>query len=214
MSFTRRPMVYINDSLIWGNRQLFYMSMFIIESIENGKFKARSSILRTVMGKINNERGNLFNEAVIKRLNSIQGIIARGKVSKINKKRIEDENKNTLGDIDVLCLIPEDYSIIAFEVKDFSFAKNPYEMEQEYKRMFVDEDKPCYTTKHKRRVDWLQMHIKDIIVEYNLKPGKWKILEAYIVNEDIISNMYYKKGKTIIRYSMINDESIKAILKR
>ncbi len=214
MSFTRRPMVYINDSLIWGNRQLFYMSMYIIESIENGKFKARSSKLRTVMGKVNDERGNLFNDAVAKRLNSIQGIIARGKVSKINKKRIEDEKKNALGDIDVLCLIPDDYSIIAFEVKDFSFAKNPYEMEQEYKRMFVDGDKPCFTTKHKRRVEWLQMHIKDIIIEYNLKPGKWKIFEAYIVNEDIISNMYYKIGKTIMRYSMINEESIKAILKQ
>ena len=214
ISFTRRPMIIIDASIIWGNRQLFHMSMYIIDIIENGKFKARSNKLKTVIGKINNERGNQFNEKVVDKLRSIKGIIARGKVSKINKKRIEDEKKNTLGDIDVLCIIPKYYSIIAFEVKDFSFAKNPYEMEQEYKRMFVDGDKICFTTKHKRRVDWLQKHMSDTIYEFDLKPGKWKVLEAYIVNEDIISNKYHKRGKNILLYSMLNEESIKAILKK
>ena len=84
-------------------------------------------------------------------------------------------------------------------------------MEQEYKRMFVDGDKICFATKHKRRVNWLIAHINDIIEEFNLKPGKWTVKEAYIVDEEIISNTYHKKGKTILLYSSLNEEIIKAI---
>lgn len=211
MSFTRRPIVMYDNTLIWGNRQLFHMFLYSIELIENGKYKARHRKLKEVIGKINNERGNAFNDSVINKLRSYKGFIVKGKVSKINKKRLEDENKMPLGDIDAMCIIPENNSIIAFEVKDFSFAKNPYEMEQEYKRMFVDGEKTCFVTKHKRRVDWLITHINDVIEEFNLNPGKWIVKEAYIVDEEIISNIYHKKGKTILLYSTLNEMMIRAI---
>ena len=48
------------------------------------------------------------------------------------------------------------------EVKNFGFSKTPYEMHQEYLRIFCDNgDKLCYISKHKRRVEWIKAHIDD-----------------------------------------------------
>ena len=65
-----------------------------------------------------------------------------------------------LGDIDVLIIDREYHKIIAAEVKNFNFSKNPYEMHLEYKKMFENtKKKKGYYTKHCRRVDWCNKHI-------------------------------------------------------
>ena len=99
---------------------------------------AKQAELKKLIGKLSDIRGNEFNSVVYQKLNSIDGLIVRERLSKVNGKKITDENGNVLGDIDVFYIVPEKRKIVVGEVKDFSFAKSPYEMDQEYKRIFVD----------------------------------------------------------------------------
>ena len=92
-----------------------------------------------------------------------------------------DEFGFSLGDIDVLVLIPQQKKIVVIEVKDFSFAKTPYEMHQEYLSVFCDKgNKLCYVSKHKKRVAWIAEHIDDILLQYNLPKGKWNFLSLHM----------------------------------
>lgn len=211
LSFTRRPIIQYNDDLIWGNRQLHHMLRFTIDLIMNGKYQARRPKLKQLIGKLSDKRGNDFNAAVVQKLSSIDGLIVCGKLSKINGKKIADGNQNVLGDIDVFYIIPDKKEIVVGEVKDFSFAKNPYEMAQEYKRVFVDEDKPCYMTKHKRRAAWVKEHLDDVKTHFNLSDGKWSVKTVMFVSEEIISNTFYHQEERIIVYSDISAEKIKSV---
>lgn len=207
LSFSRRPVVMIEDFVIWGNRQLYHMWCFTIDLIEEGKFKAQNKKLKALIGRIANQRGDLFNNKVYEVLSSNKNYIVKKKVSKINKKRISKIDGNDLGDIDILVIDNKKKAIIVCEVKDFSFAKSPYEIHSEYTKLFCDKDnKLCYVSKHKKRVEWIENHIDDIMIEFNLKYGKWKVKDALIVSNEITSNLIYHKDQKIITYAELNND--------
>lgn len=211
LSFTRRPIIQYNGDLIWGNRQLRHMWRYTVDLIMTGKYKARKPKLKQLIGKLSNKRGNDFNAAVAKKISLVEGLIVCEKLSKINGKRITDENNNVLGDIDVLYIVPKNMKIVVGEVKDFSIAKNPYEMNQEYKRIFVDEDKPSYLTKHKRRVEWVKNNIEDVKKHFSLVDGNWTVKSVMFVSEEIISNLFYHQKEKIIVYSNITKELLETV---
>lgn len=97
------------------------------------------------------------------------------------------------------------------EVKDFSFAKNPYEMDQEYKRIFVDGDKLCYMTKHKRRAAWVKEHLEAVKTHFNLPEGNWLVKTVMFVSEEVVSNAFYHQDEKIIVYSDITEENVKSV---
>lgn len=211
LSFTRRPIIQYNDELIWGNRQLHHMLRYTIDLIMEGKYKARKPKLRKLIGKLSDIRGNEFNAVFYQKLNAIEGLIVRERLSKINGKKISDINGNVLGDIDVFYIVPDKRKIVVGEVKDFSFAKNPYEMDQEYKRIFVDGEKPCYMTRHKKRVAWVQDHIEDVKSHFGLSEGKWAVVPVMFVSQDIVSNAFYHQQERIVVYSQINETTAKSV---
>lgn len=211
LSFTRRPIIQYGDELIWGNRQLHHMLRYTVYLIMEGRYKARHSKLIELIGKLSNIRGKEFNSVVCRKLCSIDGLIVRERLSKINGKKITDDQGNDLGDIDVFYIVPEKRKIVVGEVKDFSFAKNPYEMDQEYKRIFVDGKKPCYMTKHKRRVAWVQEHLEDVKAHFDLADGKWTVKPVMFVSEEIVSNAFYHRNEQIIVYSQISEENVKLV---
>lgn len=181
--------------------------------ILNSKLPVREhGKLKRYLGKLIDSRGNNFNDVVANKLKKFESLIIDSKVKKINGVRISDFKGNTLGDIDVLVIVPSKKKIVVVEVKDFSFAKTPYELHQQYKEVFCDDgDKLCYISKHKKRVNWVKEHINDIVEKYKLEQGKWKVFDALVVDESIISNEFYHQNQTIILYSELSDEIFKRI---
>ncbi len=212
LSFTRRPVIIIQNEVIWGNRQLFHMLKFTLDLIYEGKLKTRGNRLTKLIGEISNKRGDDFNNQVFNKINQISNFIVDKNIKKINYKRIADENGNTLGDIDILYIIPDIKQIVLAEVKDFNFSKNPYEMDLEYQKMFVDKgDKNCFASKHKRRYKWVNVHLEDIKTHYGLEDIDWTVKDIFIVSEAIISNAFYEAGATIIKYDEISKESLQRV---
>ena len=212
LSLTRRPVIQYGNELIWGNRQLHHMVRHLVNLLLEGKLEADKAKLKEIVGRLSNKRGDRFNMAVAQKLGLIDGLIVETKVSKINGKKISDNNRMFLGDVDILCIIPDKRTIIVGEAKDFSMAKNPYEMRKEYENIFVDKPKElCYISKHKRRVKWVINHLDDVKAHFRLPDGKWKIKNALFVSKPIISNSFYHKKETVIVYTDITEKLIKSI---
>ena len=56
-------------------------------------------------------------------------------VKKVNGIKIANLNGDDLGDIDILIIDKKTGMIIAAEVKDFHFSRNPYEIQMELERL-------------------------------------------------------------------------------
>lgn len=211
LSFTRRPAIIKGNELLWGNRQLYHMLIYIIDAINEGKFKAKSKKMKKLIGDISNRRGEAFNDAVYEKIKKC-GFKVFKNIKKINKKKITDENRNELGDIDILYIIPKKKVIVVGEVKDFNFSKSPHEMQLEYEKMFKDTDtKKSFVTKHQRRCEWVKEHIEDLRIEFGLENAKWRVKSLFLVNEPIISNSFYGKNLKVIIYNNINEKELEKI---
>lgn len=211
-SFIRKPVVLRNDDLIWGNRQLYHMVEYVTHLIFEGQFPASSKEMKSLLGIISHDRGNKFNKFVVELLEDMHVFGVKPNVKKINKKNISDENGNTLGDIDILIIDEERKKIYATEVKDFNFSRNPYEIQMEYEKLFVDSPKKkSYVTKHQRRVEWLKLHMEDVITYYGLSYAKWEIIGIFIVSEPLISKDIYGKEIEIISVNELNVERLRKI---
>ena len=100
------------------------------------------------MGCICNDQGDAFNQHISDIIKSFGVFRVFPNVKRINKKKIADEKSDVLGDIDVLIIDEKKHRIVVAEVKNFDFSKNPYEIQAEYQKMFVDGKKKSFATKH------------------------------------------------------------------
>lgn len=211
LSFTRRPIIIRGDEMIWGNRQLDHMIRFTLGLINNGKLKAHSSKMNSLVGRISDERGAEFNDFIYKILVNFNVFEVYPNISKVNGVYIA-ENNNTLGDIDVLIIDREYHKIIAAEVKNFNFSKNPYEMHLEYKKMFENtKKKKGYYTKHCRRVDWCNKHIDDFKKQYGLDDGDWRVIGVFILSQSLVSTEIYHKEIKMLTEKELSVSSIRNI---
>ncbi len=205
LSFTRRPLIKRDNEYIWGNRNIFHMTMFTMDLISDGKFKTRSKEMNKYIGKVSKNRGKAFNDSIFNILQTFPELIVDKNLKKVNGKRIVDKENNDLGDIDILYIYDKNKQIVVGEVKDFKLSRNPYEIYCEYREMFEDSDsKKSYSKKLERRTEWAKDHIEDIKAQYNLKGDNWKIYKVFIVNEHLVSKNVYEKNENIIAVSDIS----------
>lgn len=211
-SFTRRPVIIRKNDIIWGNRQLYHMLLYVTNLIYEGKISTKDEKMSSLLGQISDERGRQFNNLIVDILADMKTFLIYPNVDKINKKFIADENGNTLGDIDVLIIDNEKQQIYVAEVKDFNFSRNPYEIQLEYQKMFVDSDKKkCYATKHTKRVDWVKNHLNDLKIHYHLPDVEWKVCGIFIVSEQLISTHVYHQKIEVISKAELSIERIRNI---
>ena len=210
-SFNRRPVIIRNDMIIWGNRQLYHMLMYVTDLIYEGKISTKNDKMCTLIGRISDDRGRKFNKLISDILSDMEVFVIDSNVDRINKKPVADKNGNTLGDIDVLIIDNEMHHIYVAEVKDFNFSRNPYEIQLEYQKMFVDGKKKCYATKHARRVDWVKEHLEDLKIYYQLSDVIWNVYGLFIVSEPLISTQVYHQKLEVISRAELSVERIRSI---
>lgn len=210
-SFMRRPVLARDESLIWGKRHLYQSVEYVHDLIYSGKFKAKSDEMKSLTGRITKNRGAVFNELIVQMIRDMNYFDVFPNVKKVNGKRIA-ENGGDLGDIDILLIDKSANKIIVAEVKNFRFSRNPREINQEYKKMFVDEDdKPCFATKHAKRKQWIQEHVQDVCEEYNLEEGNWDITALFIVNQPLVSQYIYNEKVKCLSKAELTLEALKSI---
>lgn len=167
--------------------------------------------MNTLMGRICNDQGDAFNQHISDIIKSFGVFRVFPNVKRINKKKIADEKSDVLGDIDVLIIDEKKHRIVVAEVKNFDFSKNPYEIQAEYQKMFVDGKKKSFATKHKRRVEWVIAHFDDVRVQYSLPRNKWTVHGVFITNEPLMSVNTYRKKLSVLSEAELSVESLRKI---
>lgn len=187
MSLTRRPLIIYNGNIIYGYRNLCNSIMFLLDLIQTCKIKATSQKMKNYISKLENIKGQAFNDLVYNYISDYKEFIIDKNVEKVNSKKITGEDNNVLGDIDILCISEEKGIISVIETKDFYLAKNFYEIYNEYKKMFDISNNKSFYNKHMKRVEWVKSHIDDIKMQYKLSDKKWKVTYLFIVDDNLIS---------------------------
>ena len=79
-------------------------------------------------------------------------------------------------------------------------------------KMFVDnENKLCFATKHRRRVEWIENHLSDIKAVYKLDDREWKVKGIFIVSEPLISSYIYKQTIKCISRAELTADAIREL---
>lgn len=209
LSFMRRPIIRMDNNILYGTNNLYNSVFYLFDIINKGKFNARSKPMKDYMSKVNKIRGKNFNDLVFMYISRMNNIIVDKNVSKINGLHIADTNGLTLGDIDVLYILPKQKKIVLIEAKDFNSVKNYYELHNEYQNLFVDtDDKKCFLTKHKRRVKWVEEHINDVIIHYHLPNVKYKVYYMFVTSEYCPSKDTLITNENIYSIKELNEKII------
>lgn len=194
-SLMRKPIIQCPDGYIWGNRMVEHLYFHLINTIFSGKEPSNcvgKNSINTLNGKILQHSGETFNDKCYEYLKATMPNINFKKcVKSINNKKIENDKKENLGDIDILGIDRIKRRIYLIETKDFFYSRDPSELDVEIKKMFIDtEKKRSFLTKEKNRVKWFKDHLKDVIKHYNLKEEDWQIRYTFLTNKPLISTEF------------------------
>lgn len=191
-SLMRKPLIKLENEFIWGNRNVFNSYLFTMQTIRNGKehshLKGKQSI-KVLNGKIIDFSGNSFNDYCIEYLRKLMPeIFFEKQVKSINNKKIEKNEGETLGDIDILGIDKDKKRIYLIETKNFFYSRDPSELNIEILEMFIgDSKRKSFLEKELNRKKWFDTHLDDVIKHYSLENGNWKILYTFLTNKPLIS---------------------------
>lgn len=193
-SLNRKPIIEFENEYMWGNRLLYHSLLLRMDNIAKGKElskKPGKGKINVLNGKVLSFIGNEFNNKVYEHLvESIPEMSFFKEVKSINNKRITDDKKQFLGDIDILGIDRERGFLVLIEVKDYFYARNICELSNEIKGFFGDEkrNKRGFLEKCLKRKEWVEKHINDVVKEYKLESREWKIKYTFLSNKPLISN--------------------------
>lgn len=154
-SYLRRPILRTNtdgdDVIIWGSRHLFIAWQHLVNLMLSGRFQARSTEMRKVMGEFNSERGELFNDAVADLFQQLPGAKVRKRIKKFTG--INGQLRPP-GDIDILVAEQDRRRLLVVECKDLAVGRAPHELQSELAKLFERENgKPSSVERHLQRVE-------------------------------------------------------------
>ena len=143
--------------------------------------------------EFDNQNKNLLTSyATIVGLFNIKPDLAFDKcVKSINNKSIRNEACETLGDIDILAIDKAKKRIYLIETKRFYYSRNPSELDDEIKDMFVGTKKrKPFLTKELLRKEWIEKHITDVVEHYGLNGNGWNVRYTFLTYKPLISTEF------------------------
>ena len=180
-SHLRRPLIRTGcdlDSLtIWGNRSLVMTLYHLDELCISGRINARTQRLKRAVTKIRQLEAAEFEALVSDNICKIDGVKATRGVKKIGKRRIGRPGPD-LGDIDVLCVIPELRVVLCIECKDFSLARTAAEIQHQMEEIVTgSRGKAPTVEKHLKRVEWVRVNLDYVLKEcFDIdRKGCWRV---------------------------------------
>ncbi len=197
-SLLRKPIISYGENYIWGNRMVEHLYYHLMQTIFNGKEpsdKSGKMSINTLNGKILEYSGNEFNNECFDYLiQQMPNLYFDKCVKSVNNLKIANTKDETLGDIDILGIDTEKKKIYLIETKNFFYSRDPSELDIEIQEMFVDNSKrKSFLTKELNRVLWIKNHISDVVKQYRLEDGDWKVSYTFLTNKPLISKEFSNK---------------------
>jgi hypothetical protein len=143
-------------------------------------------------------QGRAFNEEVAGVFRAAPAAVVRTQVNKIGKVRIAGPSGD-LGDVDVLAAIPRTREIMLVECKKLARSRTPYEVAGELNKLMVDvEGTPAFITKHRRRVEWVRDHLRDVLAWLGVDAGlPWQLRPLVVLEHESLAAFLRKSDVPI-----------------
>lgn len=200
LSYFRKPLLVRHnqqsDDVIFGRRHITVALRYLYHLCLSGRLKATTLEMSKVISAIHTAQGEEFNQEVARLYSQIPGVIVKQQVKKIGSTRIQRENGEDLGDIDVFVVDPAARCIRAVETKDLAAALTPFDVESEIKDLFGEHGKLKI---HLERVEWLRQHLSEVLawLGINEPAGNWTVLPEVVFDRPLMSPYLLGSGMTV-----------------
>jgi len=144
--------------------------------------------MRSVIGALRASEPDKFNDEVHDAVSQLlPDARVSSRVKQIGGERLERDNGETIGDVDVLAVVHGIRTVLAIEVKDLSLARNVHEMASESETLLVGSKSTM--VHHGERVQWLVDHLELVVVTAGFvwKKGKWKVKPLVVTSHELMS---------------------------
>lgn len=192
-SITRKPIIKYGDKIIWGNRTLYQCYVFTLGHVYEGNEPTKNpsnSKIKALNGKVLELKGERFNDLAFDYLRkNITDINFYKCVKSFNNKRMNNEKGEFLGDIDILGIDEKKHRIYLIEVKNYQYSKNMAELGFELNEFLGTHKNKGFVRKEMNRVIWVKNHLDDVIKEYKLDDGKWKVFYTFLSNKPLLCSI-------------------------
>jgi hypothetical protein len=193
LSYARRPLLHRYQDgaiqVLWGPRHVHAAALYFLRLCLGGRLRATSGQMRQLMGEMNHEQGEAFNDEVADVLEQGGGWKVKRRVKKIKLASGSAYPFGSLGDIDVLAANLKTHVLYVIECKDLALARSPRELANELVTLFECRGgKTSTIEKHQRRLAWLHSHRDDLLTWLGLSPkARWGIDPLIVVSHDLFT---------------------------
>jgi hypothetical protein len=214
-SAARRPLLLRarSDSdveIVWGPRAVYRAGRYLLDQILSARLKTRSDRMREYVTAARQAANADFNHEVASFYRSIGFEDVRENVMRIGKLRLARPNGDAIGDIDVLVTDPARKVLLAVEVKDFEFARTPFELSNEIEKLLDGPHSAAHH--HEERLRFLRTNLQRVAAELNL-PGEaseWQVLGLIVTSNDLMAAHFPKVEALGKNLSIVSFEDLVA----
>jgi hypothetical protein len=213
LSYVRRPLILRpadgGDEVVWGLRHVFVAHQYFGSLIFEGRLKAESQEMKGLSGRLHDEDGQSFNDAVAKLYESDPALIVKRQVKKVGRLRLQRRKGEDLGDVDVLVADPRRQRLTAVETKDLAVAKTPAELSNELEETFQSRDsRAAAVDRHVERVEWLREHLAYVLDWLGIDddPKAWTVEGLIVIDIELMSPYLVDLPFQVVTYRAVEVE--------
>jgi len=190
LSYLRRPLVLRiageRNEVLWGNRNVADARQQHTRLLLGGRFKAQSQELRTLLGSINHDETEAFNDTVADLFEKRPDIAVERRVKKVGKLR---GPSGPPGDLDVLVAATKRRVVLVIECKDLSVARTPAELANEVANLVGNNpDDKSIVRKHQARIAWVERNLRAVLAFMGIESKqRWKVRGLIVTDEPLLA---------------------------
>jgi hypothetical protein len=167
--------------VVFGTRHIMNAWRYLVLQLLSDRYQASAPELKSAMGGLTKERGDLFNRNVGQLIREREDLEVREQVKKF---KTEGKTLRPPGDIDVLVIDRKRKRLIALQCKNVEPAHDPHAHAYELKDL-LDGDKSI-VAKHRAQAAWLRSNLKDVMAALKTDAkSRWRVDAAIVTNARI-----------------------------
>lgn len=171
-----RPWVKYHGRILYSVKSLHYHQKVMLTRLDDGKMKAYSAKMKSFKGKINEKKGDNFNNLLCELYKGFGNPnLTVDKEVKVGLKEriIADE---PLGDFDVLVINHEQKKIVCIEAKDYIECRTVYELLLEEKKVRDDLEMVI------KRDEWAKSHVDSFKTIDKNVTADYQVITAFVTS--------------------------------
>ncbi len=210
LSYLSRPLVDWRDDgqryLIWGTRNLSRLGLYLVSQCMNGRYEADRPAMRAYIGTIRSQEPHKFGTEVAESIRRVHpNWTVEERVTSVGARRLQRNNGEEIGDVDVLAISPDSKTIYPIEVKDLSLARTPQEMASENERLFVGKKSDKSTmTHHLERAEWIKANLSHILARFGVSSrGRWTVEPLIVTSQPLMTALMRTSPIPVIDFGQL-----------